>query len=248
MKFNCDFCKKEFDKPPAMVNRNVTKCCSIKCGKELIKERRVKKNCKYCKKVFELKPSQGFLECCSKQCSLKFKEENPKGKPVISSNKLLCVRCEQYKDFEDFYDTGHTTPNNIRRNKMTNCKECHILIGKEQRYKRIKTIEGTLKELLKRSRNCKKGKEEVCNLDLEYLLSLYDNQQGKCALSGVELETATFYNLKGISIDRINSDIGYIKGNIQLVCWVVNQMKNDLSNEELIQWSGYIVNHNESKR
>lgn len=207
----------------------------------------MKAKCKYCDKKFNIKPSQK-LNCCSRNCSLKYKEEFPKGHQVIKNNKLLCVRCEQYKEFEDFYDTGHTTPNNIRMNKMTNCKECHILIGKEQRYKRIKTIEGTLKELLKRSRNCKKGKEKVCDLDLKFLLSLYDNQQGKCALSGINLETATFYNPRGISIDRIDSDVGYIKGNIQLVCWVVNQMKNNLSNEELIQWSNYIVNHNESQK
>ncbi len=43
-------------------------------------------------------------------------------------------------------------------------------------------------------------------------------------------------NLKTISIDRIDSSKGYVRGNVQLVCWVVNQMKNDLTNDELTEW------------
>ncbi len=244
MTFKCDYCNKTFDKSPAMVNRNSTKCCSVECSKELIKSKRIRKTCKYCKKVFNLKPSQKFLTCCSKECSLKYKEEYPKGKPVMVNGKLLCVRCEQYKDLDKFYDTGHQTSNNVRSNKMVNCKECHIEIGNDQRKKRISSIEGTLRELLKRSRTVKKGKLLGCDLDIEYLIELYNKQDGKCALSGVVMEIASYYNLKGISIDRINCEQGYLKGNIQLLCWGVNQMKNDLDNQELIDWCNKISKHN----
>jgi hypothetical protein len=36
-----------------------------------------------------------------------------------------------------------------------------------------------------------------------------------------------------ISIDSIFSDIGYEEGNVQLVCYVVNLMKNKMTVEEL---------------
>lgn len=44
----------------------------------------------------------------------------------------------------------------------------------------------------------------------------------------------TFTN---VSIDKINPNIGYIKGNIQLVCMAINQMKADMSTEELYMFA-----------
>ncbi len=34
-----------------------------------------------------------------------------------------------------------------------------------------------------------------------------------------------------ISIDRIKPELGYVKGNTQLLCWVVNRAKGDLSGD-----------------
>ena len=42
------------------------------------------------------------------------------------------------------------------------------------------------------------------------------------------------------SIDRIDSSKGYIKNNIQLVGWIVNQAKSDLSNKEFIEMAHLI--------
>lgn len=48
----------------------------------------------------------------------------------------------------------------------------------------------------------------------------------------------TFTN---VSIDRINSNLGYKKDNIQLVCMAVNQMKSDLSIQELYMFCEAIL-------
>ena len=37
------------------------------------------------------------------------------------------------------------------------------------------------------------------------------------------------------SLDRINSDIGYTKGNIQIMSWRANRIKNDSKPEELLK-------------
>ena len=44
-----------------------------------------------------------------------------------------------------------------------------------------------------------------------------------------------------ISIDRIDSSVGYVRGNVQFVCDIVNRMKSDLSQEELYEWCGLIL-------
>lgn len=44
-----------------------------------------------------------------------------------------------------------------------------------------------------------------------------------------------------ISIDRIDSSVGYVRGNVQFVCDVVNRMKQDLSQTDLMLWCNRII-------
>ena len=49
-----------------------------------------------------------------------------------------------------------------------------------------------------------------------------------------------------ISIDRINSDLGYTKDNIQLVSAMINRMKSDLTSKEFIDFCSIISNYNKN--
>ena len=60
-----------------------------------------------------------------------------------------------------------------------------------------------------------KGREN--NIDLDYLLDLLKIQNECCAGTGLKM-THILDDLRAVSIDRINSTKGHIKGNIQLVC------------------------------
>jgi hypothetical protein len=46
-----------------------------------------------------------------------------------------------------------------------------------------------------------------------------------------------------ISIDRIDSSIGYVRGNVQFVCDVANRIKQDLPQKELLLWCQRILEH-----
>lgn len=110
-----------------------------------------------------------------------------------------------------------------------------------QQYLRKKgTLKGKLTNLVTQSRyRASKSKLEH-EVDVEFLSNLYESQQGKCALSGIDMEIigkrGTEQYWKNISIDRIDSSKGYTEGNVQLVCTGVNYMKKDMSDEMFIHF------------
>ena len=72
------------------------------------------------------------------------------------------------------------------------------------------------------------------NIDIKYIMALYE---GKCEISGIPLELMTNkkYSKQPFkpSLDRINNNKGYVKGNIRIVCTMVNFAKNVWSDEDL---------------
>lgn len=80
------------------------------------------------------------------------------------------------------------------------------------------------------------------DLNIEFLWNLYVSQDKKCALSNVSID---FYdNENKASLDRIDSSLGYVEGNVQWVHKIVNFMKQSLSCEELLRWCKLIIERN----
>lgn len=83
--------------------------------------------------------------------------------------------------------------------------------------------------LLKKSSHCRRRRNKVLeyNLTLEYIKELLLKQEYKDYYTGQVPE-----NYEDYSIDRIDSNLGYIEGNIVITTNRVNTMKNDMSTEE----------------
>ena len=123
----------------------------------------------------------------------------------------------------------------------------HDRIRSESNEYYTSTPEIFLAGLLRRARNLSKNKivragkdkhREIpheFNLTNEYLVELWNKQNHKCALTGVDLIHKWGY-LASISIDRIDSNQGYIIGNVQLICKGINMMKNDHIQQETIDF------------
>lgn len=81
------------------------------------------------------------------------------------------------------------------------------------------------------------------------LLKLLIDQNGKCALTGWNLEFTrggdfgSGTNPLGCSIDRKDNMLGYVPGNVQLVCWKANKIKNSLSDSEFKELCKAVANH-----
>ena len=79
----------------------------------------------------------------------------------------------------------------------------------------------------------------------EFAWNLYTTQSGKCALSGVSIAFPKFHrdNAGTASLDRIDSSIGYIAGNVQWVHKDVNMMKHIFSQDYFIEMCTKIANN-----
>ena len=130
---------------------------------------------------------------------------------------------------------------------MQKCKNCNKL-NNEHRRKNM-TQEQYIRKILKTTRNStykryKANREEATeyNITYEFIISLLQKQDGKCKLSGIPLEYKP-NSINNLSIDRIDSNKGYTKDNIQLVTWAVNQSKNNLTNEQFLDLVSKIYKH-----
>ncbi len=77
------------------------------------------------------------------------------------------------------------------------------------------------------------------------LRELWEKQQGRCAITGVQMTHTRGAGrvMTNASLDRIDSRSGYEPGNLQLVCFIVNVMKQELALDEFIQWCRKVVTH-----
>jgi len=86
-----------------------------------------------------------------------------------------------------------------------------------------------------------KTRAEV-TIDVNYLLKLFEEQKGLCALSGVKMTWATGKTEPtSISIDRIDNSKGYIPDNVRLVCVVINAFKSTQTDSELYEFAKNLV-------
>jgi hypothetical protein len=89
-------------------------------------------------------------------------------------------------------------------------------------------------------RKSKSGIKKKIDIDIQYIWDLFLKQDRKCALSGVDLSFPKTNSKQDIkestaSLDRIDSSLGYVKGNVQWVHKKINIMKNTMTDEYFIE-------------
>lgn len=120
------------------------------------------------------------------------------------------------------------------------------LTNRETQYIHRRTKKGTISNKLQSSKKNAKAKSLTFDLTNDFLSLLWEEQDGKCALSGATLGyIGTGWN--AASIDRIDSTKGYVMGNVQWVCWRVNDAKANMQNEDFINFCAAVVLKNFSK-
>jgi hypothetical protein len=86
---------------------------------------------------------------------------------------------------------------------------------------------------------CQQRKKDF-DLDVKYLKKIWNNQKGICPYTGIKMELPKCgkdwdhtFTMEKMSLDRIDSSKGYIRGNVQFVCLGINYAKNKWSDAEM---------------
>lgn len=160
--------------------------------------------------------------------------------------KLLCHDCKQYKSIDCFNKNPDARLRNFR---ATICTQCRVKRNKQFELTREDSskLRKILNARLLGARDRAKKHNLQFDITLDYLLQLWEQQSGICALSGINMTCSRFNGRThtNVSIDRINPTDGYIKGNIQLVCMACNQIKSDMTDFQMYNFCKHIVDHYE---
>lgn len=83
-------------------------------------------------------------------------------------------------------------------------------------------------------------------LTIEDCLQLLNKQDGRCALSGVDLTHIRGHGIvpTNASIDRVDAGGPYIKENVQLVCCATNAFRGSKSIAEYLWWCKKVCEYN----
>lgn len=158
------------------------------------------------------------------ECKACRKEKRSKSNFIRQKSGIKkCSRCEKIRPISKFNSDKYMSDG-----VQTCCKRCQMY--KNRMFK--STLDGCITSLLLDARfNAKKRKNCSFNLTPADVMTLCEKQDMVCPYYGVKMTTNKNRTLSkykmgmNISIDRINSDIGYEPGNIQIISAMANVRK-----------------------
>lgn len=147
----------------------------------------------------------------------------------LNKNKRWCKPCPSCGKLQTYLRKNYAILSFLEKKE---CKKCSNRRPENNKHKGW--IDGVLRESF--VNKLKTGailRNIEWNLEYEYLAKLLKNQNFKCALSGIEIQ-AKGSQKNTASLDRINSEKGYIVDNVQWVHKDVNFMKQKFNQEYFI--------------
>lgn len=81
----------------------------------------------------------------------------------------------------------------------------------------------------------KEGPKRDFDIDLDYVMEILNQQKEKCAITKLSMNHQ-FNDLRSASIDRIDSEKGHVRGNIQIICSCVNMMKRHHPQRDILDF------------
>lgn len=154
-------------------------------------------------------------------------------KDGVTPRGSICKLCQKARNVVRH---GNLTPEQRRRkSKVQHERHSHKTKVKSREYYR--TRHGRIKSMLKTADRRSSKFEDECNITYEYIDELFNKCNDECMVSGLSFNYLPVDGMKcnpyAPSLDRIDSTKGYVVGNVRLVCWQINLMKGEITDDEL---------------
>lgn len=144
--------------------------------------------------------------------------------------KRLAEEGFSFRDIAKRYGRDHHTVSyNLKADKE------RFLLSDKQRNRRLekkrKPIEHVrlmqkLNSCIQQARKRAEKKYISIDIDVKFLMKMYQQQEGFCALTGIKMEIHPLVGMRtnpySVSLDRIDSNRGYTHNNVRLVVWCIN--------------------------
>lgn len=161
---------------------------------------------------------------------------------LAQNGMVLCPQCGVEKDLSSFA-ISRSARNPLQRAYL--CKSCNS--EKAHQYRNTET--GFWVGLWNNLVGGAKTRGLEIEITKEDIIELWKLQKGLCALTGIPMQLVKAkrvnrtrnLNHYRASVDRIDSERGYAKDNIRLVCAYVNIMRSDMTDEQLKFWCESIL-------
>jgi len=132
-----------------------------------------------------------------------------------------CFCCKTDKSYNLFFKHNQTGDG-----YHSWCKDCCTKGNNRSRAKLNSTIEGRATVFLRNAKNAAEKRQQDFLLTIQDIVDCWNSQSGICAYSG-RIMTLEAGNLHTVSIERIDSNKGYVLENTILVCQAINRMKSN---------------------
>ena len=98
----------------------------------------------------------------------------------------------------------------------------------KQKVKKYNKSNGAIKKKIRRHYEEDEEKGRHSDIDYDYIINLLQEQDYKCKRCNilVKLCWTDAYDNQQFSINRINNNLGHIKGNIEITCLYCNRISN----------------------
>lgn len=164
-----------------------------------------------------------------------------------------CRDCGEEKSLDSFHK------DKIKKHGIKSvCKECSNIRSSQHYLRNAEKIKAKVsvyrksytpkfaRHIESRLRNLRTKAKQRHNKEFTIqesdMLDAWGKQEGLCAYTKLPL-VATANQFNTISLDRIDSSIGYLPENIQFVCAAVNKMKQEYSEDVFLLFC-HLVTHN----